>query len=169
VGDKELLKLGNGIVLPLYSTKNGVRFVPEKSGINQWNASGRQRKFGEAYIPIPAVIRNSFPDFLPPRDQKFRLRLPSGRVVVAKVCQQGGKALMSTPNVDICNWLFGLLDTSLDAAMRRFVTNEPYRYSDLQAVKIDSVIVYKSNNIDADFELREGFLGAFETFESQLH
>ena len=31
--------------------------MPEKSGLNQWNAGGRVRKYGEVYIPIPAEIR----------------------------------------------------------------------------------------------------------------
>jgi hypothetical protein len=34
------------VILPLYSTRT--REVQEKSGINQWNAGGRVRSFGEA-------------------------------------------------------------------------------------------------------------------------
>ena len=44
------------VILPLYSTEAGNRIVHEKSGINQWNAGGRKRKFGESYIPIPSKI-----------------------------------------------------------------------------------------------------------------
>jgi hypothetical protein len=48
----------NYIVLPLYSTridKNGQKQVQEKSALNQWNASGRARDFGEVYIHIPCL------------------------------------------------------------------------------------------------------------------
>jgi hypothetical protein len=44
------------VILPLYSTRGEIKTVEAKSGINQWNAGGRERKFGESYIPIPANI-----------------------------------------------------------------------------------------------------------------
>ena len=141
------------VVLPLFSTIKGLRQVPEKSGINQWNAAGRDRKFGEAYIPIPASVKNANPGFFPERDQQFRLKLPSGRIVAGKVCQQGGKALMTAPNVELCNWLFVQLDKTMEDAIRRFVRKEPYRYSDLVNVGIDAVLMKRSESDEFDFEL----------------
>ena len=141
------------VILPLYSVIRGEPQVPERSGINQWNASGRERKFGEAYIPIPASVRNNNPDFFPERDQPFKLLLPSGRIVTGKVCQQGGKALMTTPNVELCNWLFAKLDNNLEDAIRRFVRKDPYRYSDLLMVGIDSVKMTRVEGAEHEFKL----------------
>ena len=141
------------MILPLYSVIRGERQVPERSGINQWNAAGRERKFGEAYIPIPASVRKSNPDFFPERDRPFNLKLPSGRIVTGKVCQQGGKALMTAPNVELCNWLFAQLDYTLEDAIRRFVRKDPYRYSDLEKVGIDSVRLIFVAGTDYEFEL----------------
>ena len=46
------------VILPLFSDRGG-RHVPEKSGLNQWNAGGRARNVNEIYIPIPhGYIRN---------------------------------------------------------------------------------------------------------------
>lgn len=91
------------VILPLFSTRENK--VPEKSGLNQWNAAGRPRDPNEVYIPIPAQIHNEFPDFFPPRDVPFNLHLPNGSVMSAKVCQDGGKALMSNPNRALGEWL----------------------------------------------------------------
>ncbi len=44
------------ILLPLYSVIKGVKTVPEKSGLNQWNAGGRKRNPNEIYIPISSWI-----------------------------------------------------------------------------------------------------------------
>lgn len=53
------------VVLPLYSLRAGgtVRYVPERSGLNQWNASGRMRDPNEVYIPIPQKIHKQHPSF----------------------------------------------------------------------------------------------------------
>ncbi|MGL4676108.1 MAG: NgoFVII family restriction endonuclease [Brevinema sp.] len=56
------------IILPLYSIKNNEKIVPEKSGLNQWNAQGRPRHHNEVYIPIPIGIHRVFERFFPPRD-----------------------------------------------------------------------------------------------------
>lgn len=153
------------VVLPLYSTKSSIlKMVPEKSGINQWNAGGRQRTFGEAYIPIPRLIHKLKPNFFPPRDQKFELRLPSGEVVSAKVCQDGSKALMSDPNTVLCNWLFATIDGSYSYAESRMPRRKPYTYDDLARVGKDSVVVRKLNESGTVFELEFAPVGSFEEF-----
>lgn len=151
------------VVLPLYSTKSSIlKTVPEKSGINQWNAGGRQRTFGEAYIPIPSLIHKLKPGFFPPRDQKFELHLPSGEIVSAKVCQDGSKALMSDPNTVLCNWLFSTIDGSYSYAESRMPRHKPYTYDDLARVGKDSVVVRKlDENV---FELEFAPVGSFEEF-----
>jgi len=95
----------NFVVLPLYGRKNRQKFVFEKSGLNQWNASGRERDFGEVYIPIPAQIHRRFPDFFPKRDEHFSLQIPTGETFSAKVCQDNSKALMTNPNKVLSDWL----------------------------------------------------------------
>lgn len=57
------------VILPLYSTRNGL--VPERSGLNQWNANGRKCSLDEVYIPIPIQIHQNFPDFFSSRDVPF--------------------------------------------------------------------------------------------------
>ena len=58
------------VILPLYSTrsviKGGEKYVPQHSGLNQWNAGGRERKSGEVYIPVPWDIHKRYGDFFPP-------------------------------------------------------------------------------------------------------
>lgn len=98
------LKLGyNYVILPLYSEKN--HNVPEKSGLNQWNADGRVRNPDEVYIPIPKSLNDSYPEFFPDRDTPFELKLPNGEVISAKVCQENRKALMSNPNSALGKWI----------------------------------------------------------------
>jgi len=93
------------VILPLYGIKNKQKHVFSKSGLNQWNAGGRKRNFGEVYIPIPAQIHHKFPHFFPAKDKSFKLQIPTGEVLQAKVCQDNCKALMTNPNNAIANWL----------------------------------------------------------------
>ena len=92
------------LILPLFSTRGHIH-VPEKSGLNQWNAAGRPRDFDEIYIPYNKEYRLIDPDFFPARDTPFDLELPDGKVISAKVCQDDGKAIMSNPNKDLGKWL----------------------------------------------------------------
>ena len=101
----KLTKGINYVVLPLYGIKKKHKFVFEKSGLNQWNAGGRKRDFGEVYIPIPKNIHNQFPGFFPERDQLFDLKIPTGEKFKAKVCQDNSKALMTNPNKALSDWL----------------------------------------------------------------
>ena len=92
------------LILPLFSTKGKIH-VPEKSGLNQWNAGGRARSYDEVYIPYPKEYRDMSAGFFPARDTPFDLELPNGEMINAKVCQDSGKAIMSNPNRDLGNWL----------------------------------------------------------------
>jgi len=92
------------LILPLFSKKGSVH-VPERSGLNQWNASGRKRDYDEIYIPYPIEERRRVPEFFPGRDVPFDLELPNRETISAKVCQDGGKAIMSNPNKDLGRWL----------------------------------------------------------------
>lgn len=145
------------VYLPLYSEKQGLKYVPEKSGLNQWNASGRPRNEREVYIRIPLWIHRKFPGFFPPKDQQFELKLPNGQILSAKVCQQGGKALMSNPNKALGEWL---IDRVLKIEPGNIVT-----YSLLEEVGTDTVEVRKVGQDKFEIDFKN--LGTFEKFESK--
>lgn len=142
------------IILALYSTKGSKKIVHPKSGLNQWNAAGRPRNFDEVYIPIPMSIHKLYPDFFPPRDRPFNLRLPDGEMMSAKVCQDNSKALMSNPNKALGKWL---LRDVLDLP-----EGELLAYERLQEIGLDSVIIYKYSDNDYAIDFRE--VGIYEEF-----
>ena len=129
------------VILPLYSNRGGVKTVPEKSGLNQWNAGGRKRDANEVYIPIPKSIHHMCPNFFPDKDTPFELQLPDGRSLSAKLCQDGSKALMSNPNSALGEWI---LRKVLRKAEGELVTME-----DLNTYGIDSVKVISTHTTNA--------------------
>ena len=141
------------IILPLFSDKGG-RHVPQKSGLNQWNANGRKRDIDEVYIPIPLWIHRVFPSFFPDRDTPFNLQLPDNRILSAKVCQQGGKALMSNPNLALGKWL---LRDVMELAEGELLT-----YEKLAVLGLDSVIIYK--NSEGNYSINFTEVGTYDTF-----
>lgn len=145
------------IYLPLYSYERGTqrKFIPEHSGLNQWNANGRKRNPNEVYIPIPADIRRHKPDFFPPREESFTLNLPNGNFKMAKVCQDGSKALMSNPNEDLGRWI--LRD------VLKLDENEIVTYEKLEQIGIDTVQLNKFE--DGTYEINFRELGTFETYK----
>ena len=129
------------VILPLYSNRGGVKNVPEKSGLNQWNAGGRKRDANEVYIPIPKSIHHMCPNFFPDNDTPFELQLPDGQILSAKLCQAGNKALMSNPNSALGEWI---LRKVLRKAEGDLVTME-----DLDTYGIDSVKVISTHTTNA--------------------
>ena len=123
------------LTLPLYSYSHGKKVVPEKSGLNQWNAAGRKRNPNEVYIPYLATIRKEHLDFFPPREQCFDVRLPSGKIISMKVCQDGGKAIMSNPNKALGEWIL--------REVLRLDELELLTYDKLLELGIDSVVFEK--------------------------
>lgn len=93
------------IVVPLYSFKGRTKTVFPKSGLNIWNAGGRVRHHDEIYIPYPKELRETFENFFPDRNTPFDVILPNGKTISMKVCQDGGKALMSNPNKALGEWI----------------------------------------------------------------
>lgn len=131
------------IYLRLYtykSKKNYEKYVPERSGLNQWNALGRKRDPNEIYIPISAEDRQKNKDFFPDRDTPFTLMLPDGTAISAKVCQENSKALMSNPNKALGKWL--LRDVF------QIKENQLLTYSFLESINIDSVRIEKLSDLN---------------------
>lgn len=141
------------IILPLFSDK-GRRHIPEKSGLNQWNSAGRVRHMNEMYIPIPAWIHRCFPGFFPARDKIFDLNLPDGSVLAAKACQQGSKALMSNPNLELGRWLLREVMNLEEGIL--------LTYEQLQVLGVDSVEVYKYNDKEYKIDFRS--IGTYDEF-----
>lgn len=145
------------IFLPLYSTKSGTKTVPEKSGLNQWNAGGRSRSPNEVYVPIPSWIHSAYPGFFPYRDESFNLILPNGSEMSAKVCQDNSKALMSNPNSALGEWLLrGVLNLK---------EGELLTYEKLEEIGLDSVVIYKTESGKFDIDFTK--IGAYENFRKQ--
>jgi hypothetical protein len=151
------VKTQEHIFLPLYSVKRGEKIVPEKSGLNQWNALGRPRNSNEVYIKIPSWINKAYPEFFPPRDTSFTLLLPNGLEMSAKVCQDNEKALMSNPNSALGEWL---LRDVLDLKERELLT-----YSKLERIGLDSVVIYKTGADRYDIDFTKA--GSYESFRGQ--
>jgi hypothetical protein len=171
--DEEDMKPGmDYVVLPLYSTRGAGHSVPEHSGVNQWNAAGRKRKLGEAYVPIPIVIHQMFPDFFPGRDVTFQLQLPNqNSFVSAKVCQDNGKALMTTPNRHLGTWLIGVLKPNLKVWMFEEDPGdiEPLNYGDLEKIGKDSVRISRyRHGVEFVYAIEFAPIGAFEEFVNHL-
>lgn len=161
----EVAEITEILMLPLYtydrSTKRKV--VAEKSGLNQWNALGRRRDPDEVYIPYPAEIRSINENFFPDRNTPFDVKLPNGKTLSMKVCQDGGKALMSNPNKDLGKWLLReilkieegvlvtyemLLEIGIDAIIFE-KTNNKYK---LNFVKVGKFEEYRDHVLDPDYE-----------------
>lgn len=149
-----LIKGKNYVILPLYGFKEKRKFVFEKSGLNQWNASGRKRDFGEVYIPIPIIIHQLYPNFFPSRDTEFNLKVPTGEILKAKVCQDNSKALMTNPNKALSDWL---LRKVLGLKEGELATIEK-----MEELGFDSVIIQKDEN--GNFKIDKASSDSFEEF-----
>jgi hypothetical protein len=137
--------------LPLYG--NGKK-VYDKSGLNQWNASGRKRGSDEVYIPVPIKFHRKCEGFFPPRDTKFELLLPGRKKVSAKICSQNSKALYSDPNEELGKWI--LRD------VLRLQDGELLTIDRLYHLGIDSVRIDKLEN--GVYEMNFAAVNSYEDF-----
>ena len=164
----ELIRGVDYVVLPLYSPGSKKLKVPEKSGINQWRAAGRKRKFGEAYISVPREIHNRYPKFFPDQENHFDLLLPNNQSPLsAKICQAGGKALMTKKNFELGRWLIEVIDPStrgMDFSMIS-TSREPYKYEDLLDIEKDSVVIRRElHNGKTVYRAMFAPVGSYEEF-----
>ena len=155
IAEVRIFKGADYVILPLYSTRGKAMQVPEKSGLNQWNAGGRHRDENEVYIPVPIEIHRKYPEFFPDRDTPFELILPNGKSLSAKICQENGKALMSNPNSALGEWI-----------LRKVLRKKPgelVTINDLAKYGIDSVRIEKKHKKNENDE--EIFEISFTTSE----
>jgi hypothetical protein len=158
------------VVLPLYSNKNGVKEIPAKSGLNQWNGAGRQRKFGQAYIPVPRDIHKFCKGFFP-IGKNFKLYLPNTKeAATARLCQAGDKALMTNPNDELCKWIFKVIDPNFSPLMyNKAPSRKPFTYRELETAGYDSVRVSKLISPESNgFEIQFDVIGAYEDFLEEM-
>lgn len=143
------------LCLRLYTIdrSTGIKTVQERSGLNQWNASGRVRDPNEIYIPYPADDRRRSEGFFPSRDTQFNLHLPDGNVITAKVCQEDGKAIMSNPNKVLGKWL---LRDVFELPEGTVLT-----YEMLERFGVDSVIFTKLGELEYKIEFTD--IGTYES------
>ena len=150
------------MILPLYSlrlSRGEEKVIPEKSGLNQWNAGGRERDLGEVYIPIPSRINRNFPLFFPPRDVLFNLHIPTNEVLSAKICQENNKALMTNPNKALSDWLL--------RKILKLKEGELLTYNKLKILGIDSIRLTKIDNSNYKIDFAKS--GSFEDFKEYLN
>ncbi len=147
------------IFLPLYSTKSSgdEKEVGKGGGLNHWNAKGRKRDLNEAYIPVPAWVHKKFPDFFPDQKTPFELILPNKQTMSAKICQQGGKALMSNPNQALGKWI---LRDILSIPQGELVT-----YKKLEDIGLDTVVIYKLS--DNKYKIDFAKIGSYDEFKEE--
>jgi hypothetical protein len=100
---------------------------------------------GEIYIPIPIDIHKDYPNFFPERDVHFNLRIPTGEVFEAKVCQENSKALMTNPNKALSDWL---LRKVLQLKEGELATVEK-----LDKLGFDSVIITKNQKSEFQIDI----------------
>lgn len=150
----EFFLADNEIILPLYSTRNADREVAVQSGINAWNAGGRQRSLGEVYIPIPSWIHAQLPDFFPAQGIHFELITPDDNSFSASACQQNRKALQTKDNDALAKWL---LRDLLQLPEGHIATRE-----DLIRADCDAVRITKCSN--SQYKINKAPYGAFEEF-----
>lgn len=143
------------IYLPLYGR---LKKVGEKSGLNQWNGAGRKRHHNEVYIPIPSMVHRLAPSFFPDRDKNFNLKLPDGKTMIAKVCQDNSKALMSHSNRKLGEWI---LRQVLNLEIGEVLT-----YKKLLDIGIDSVRLDKLE--DETFEISFAKIGSYDNWIKSL-
>ena len=156
----------NKICLRLYASNKATgKYVPERSGLNQWNAKGRKRHPNEIYIAYLAEDRNISEGFFPPKDKSFNLQLPDGSVISAKVCQNAtnppsdiGKAIMSNPNKVLGEWL---LRKVFEVPEGTVIT-----YEMLEKFGVDSVIFTKLEEDKYKIDFSE--IGTYEEFQEYL-
>lgn len=145
------------VILPLYSlreSKPNKKVVAQRSGLNQWNAQGRKRDFGEVYIPIPIKIQREYTNFFPSRDVPFNLLIPTGEILNAKVCQENSKALMTNPNRELSEWLL--------RKVLKLKEGELLTYNKLKVLGIDSVRITKINSENYKIDFTK--LDSYESF-----
>ena len=94
--------------------------------------------------------------------------LPNDQIQVpGKICQDGGKALMSTPNVTLGHWILKVIDPTLQEVdfQREPRRRNPFSYSDLLSIGKDAVSVRRvKGKMGVSYHLEFAPLDSYEDF-----
>lgn len=99
-------------------------------------------------------IHKKYPNFFPNRDEEFSLKIPTGEVFNAKLCQDNSKALMTNPNKALSDWLL--------RKIFQLKEGEIATYERLNLLGFDSVIVSKDN--EGNFSIDKAAIDSFDHF-----
>ena len=158
--DQEPTDYSDKLCLRLYtSSKKGGKQVAPKSGLNQCFAGGRERNSDEVYIPYPAEDRRRSVGFFPSPETPFRLKMPDETIISAKVCQAGGKAIMSNPNKLLGEWLL--------RKVFEVPSGKPMTYEMLERFGVDCVVFTKLNNLEYKIDFAQ--IGTYEKYLQDLN
>lgn len=146
------------VILPLYSSASQTKKVPERSGLNHWNANGRKRTFGEMYIGIPAIIRHKLKGFFPEQGTEITILTADNTVIPAAICQENGKAIMSNPNTSLAKWVISVITNN----EQRLIT-----YDDLATIGKDAAKLEKINGANS-YRLTLAPIGSWEEFKTSI-
>ena len=87
----------------------------------------------------------------------FKLKLPNGNELSAKVCQSDNKALMSNPNLELGKWLL--------REVLNLKEGELLTYEKLQVIGVDSVEVYRLSKNTYKIDFRP--IGFYDEFKEK--
>lgn len=131
-GNDELsgLTLEDSVILPLVQTRKNVGNVHNPGAGLNWGQRGNRNR-DEAYIPIPASVRDA--GVLPPKGVHFQLLTDDGDSFIATVAQDGSKAIETPQN----NALLGkYFRRKLGVTPGSYITDEMLAIFGSNAVKI---------------------------------
>ncbi|MFV0172334.1 NgoFVII family restriction endonuclease [Empedobacter falsenii] len=177
--------------LPLYSYRS--KEVEEKSGLNAWNGSSKNkgsdtlRPLNEVYIPIPREFHKKYPSFFIDNifefelykeqyvgdknnkpEVRFHLILPNGKKIPTLVTQSNMKGLQSGSNTeyDENGKRFGqaALGQWLLVDVLGLKEREPVTRDWLIKKGTDSVKIWRKKNDYKTFYIDFAPVGAFEAF-----
>lgn len=129
--------IGSSVILSLVSQRAG-GVVPERSGLNWGQRSGRDKN--QAYLSIPSSIYRT--DFFPPIGETFSLITDDDKTLICVRAQENGKAIHSTQNNSYMGEYFR---NRLGLASGEFVIKEhllEYGRTDVEITKIDEDTYY---------------------------
>lgn len=125
-------KFGKAVTLPLVQLTKNPGEVHSGGGLN-WGHRGMRNR-NEAYLPVPAPIRNL--NFFPPVGEHFQVVTDDGESFIATSAQEGGKALETPSDNSILGKYFR---RRLGLKSGDFVRTEDLRIYGSNAVKFSEV------------------------------